>query len=257
MVVFEPHAYGILTGKDKNSLLFAAAEYGKGRIFTVAHESYLENFDKHPEYFEPLWSNIKRWLVNGELTEDAIANVEQFDSANDIPANVRLLKWIGTVNKTELFINQLLKRFVSGGGAVLCGVCPWGWLNISHGKILDDMSLNKFLCLVGMCFSPELCDFAGSSSIRVDNNQAYKSHLGHAISTLASDMNEVKNVEDILVKAIYCLPANEAAKHLEKLIKVLYSYISIKYKPSSQNLVTCPTGEVYGKLFKKLYSYLY
>ena len=104
-----------------------------------------------------------------------------------------------------------------------------------------------------MCFSPDLCDFEGANSIKMDQNQAYKSHLGHAISTLASDMNEIKNVEDILVKAIYCLPANEAAKHLEKLIKVLYSYISIKYKPSSQTPVSSPTGSSYLKL--KLLNY--
>lgn len=105
------------------------------------------------------------------------------------------------------------------------------------------MSLNKFLCLVGICFSPDLCDFEGGNSLKVENNQAYKSHLGHAISTLSSDMNEVRNVEEILTKAIFCLPVNEAAKHLEKLIKVLYKYISVKYKPSFDNPVTCPIGK--------------
>lgn len=132
-----------------------------------------------------------------------------------------------------------------------------GWLNITHGKILDDMSLNKFLCLVGICFSAELCDFEGSSSLRIENNQAYKSHLGHAISTLASDMNEVRNVEDILTKAISCLPVNEAAKHLEKLIKVLYTYISVKYKPSFQNPVKCPIGKLYIYFCLLLFFYLF
>lgn len=138
MVVFEPHAYAILSGKTKSSLLFAAAEYGRGRIFAVAHESYLDSMVKHPDYFEPLWSNIKRWLTHDDTTptnttttattttDDEIVNLEQFESVSDIPSHVRLVKWIGTVNKTELFINQLLKKFVSNGGGVLCAVCPWG-----------------------------------------------------------------------------------------------------------------------------------
>lgn len=111
--------------------MFAAAEYGKGRIFAVAHESYLENFLKHPEYFDPLWANIKRWLANSstateEVSNEAIVDIDKFESVSDIPSDVKILRWIGTVNKTELYINQLLKKFVSNGGSVLCGVCPWG-----------------------------------------------------------------------------------------------------------------------------------
>ena len=85
----------------------------------------MENFSKYPEYFEPLWSNIKNWLSNGS-ENDEIVNLEDIQTVNDIPANVKIVKWVGTVNKTELFINQLLKKFVSNGGSVLCGVCPWG-----------------------------------------------------------------------------------------------------------------------------------
>jgi TnpA family transposase len=107
------------------------------------------------------------------------------------------------------------------------------------------MSLNKFLCLVGICFSPELCDFDNSNVIYVENNQAAKSHLGDAISTLATDMNQVTDVEDVLVKAINCMPCNEASKHLEKLQKVLFSYISLKYKPTTQTPVTCPIGKLF------------
>ena len=137
LVVFEPHAYAILSSKSKSSLLFAAAEYGKGRIFAVGHESYLDNFSKHSEYFEPLWSNIKRWLAKDDvksepsITDDEIASIDQFESVSDIPANVKIIKWVGTVNKTELFINQLLKKFVNNGGAVLCGVCPWGRISFT------------------------------------------------------------------------------------------------------------------------------
>lgn len=143
MVVFEPNAYAILTSKNKSSLLFAAAEYGKGRVFAVTHESYLENFVKHPEFFDPLWPNIKRWLVDNnkktsndneeEIVNDlTILDIDKFDSVSDIPADTKILRWVGTVNKTELFINQLLKKFVSNGGSILCGVCPWGKFIFSH-----------------------------------------------------------------------------------------------------------------------------
>ena len=53
-------------------------------------------------------------------------SLKEYESVSDIPENVRLLRWNGVINKTELYIAQLLKKFVSNGGAVICGCCAWG-----------------------------------------------------------------------------------------------------------------------------------
>lgn len=134
LVVFEQTAYPIVCGggKDKSSgVLFAAAEYGKGRVFVVSHESYLDKFAQLPDVFEPLWTNVKHWLTReANYTDERIRNIEEFETVADIPSDVKLVKWVGVHNKTELFISQLLKKYVLYGGSVVCGVCPWGMFTL-------------------------------------------------------------------------------------------------------------------------------
>ena len=134
-VVFDSHAYPILTGTDSSDILLAAAEYGLGRVIAISHEAYIEKFIKNQQKFEPLWSNIKNWLSKGEpICDEDIKSMESFESISEIDANVKILIWNGTFNKSELFINQLLKKYVSTGGSVLCGICPWG-LIIFHPNL--------------------------------------------------------------------------------------------------------------------------
>lgn len=126
LVVFEPNAYPILTGDDTSSVIFAAAEFGNGRVFAVSHELYIENFLKYPNEFGFLWPNIKRWLTRQDLNDTEIKNIQEYSSVSDIPSSTKLINWVGTHNKTDMFIAQFLKNYLSKGGSVICGVCPWG-----------------------------------------------------------------------------------------------------------------------------------
>lgn len=127
LVVFDSNAYPILTGDDTSSVVFAAAEVGLGRIFVTSHELYIENFLNNTIELEPLWTNIKSWLTKGKgVLNHEIKSIESYESVMDIPEDVRVVKWIGTQNKTELFISQFLKKFITMGGSLVCAVCPWG-----------------------------------------------------------------------------------------------------------------------------------
>ena len=136
LVVFEQNAYPILSSEeDANSVIFAAAEVGQGRIFITSHEAFIENFTKSAKDFGQLWSNIKKWLLKGELLNDSeIFNIENVQNISEIPAKCRLLKWLGAQNKSDLFLNQLLRDYLSAGGAIICGVCPWGTFFLYHFK---------------------------------------------------------------------------------------------------------------------------
>ena len=128
LVVFEQNAYPILSCGDVNSIIFAGAEVGHGRIFVTTHESYIENFIKSPKDFGKLWSNIKKWLLKGEnINDDEILNVENFQTISQIPSNCKMLKWIGTHYKLEKFQKQLFEDYLSKGGSIICGICPWGY----------------------------------------------------------------------------------------------------------------------------------
>jgi hypothetical protein len=131
-VVFDSNAYPILACNDPCDIVLAAADYGQGRVVAVSHEAYVEKFLKNSPKLEPLWSNVKSWLTKCDtsLCDQDIQSIENYESVSDIPANVKIIAWNGNINKSELFINQLLKKFVSNGGSVLCGICPWGNSNL-------------------------------------------------------------------------------------------------------------------------------
>lgn len=129
LVVFGPNALPILTGNDSSSVIFAVAEYGHGRIFVTSHELYLTNLTKFPKEFSNLWRNIKRWLAKNNSIDDEndIKNIENFSSCSELVKSApKIIIWSGITHKNEFFVDQLLKKYVLNGGAVLCGLCPWG-----------------------------------------------------------------------------------------------------------------------------------
>ncbi|RNA39892.1 TRPM8 channel-associated factor 2-like [Brachionus plicatilis] len=129
LVVFGPNALPILTGSDCSSVIFAAAEYGKGRVFVTSHELYLTNFTKFPKEFSNLWQNIKNWLTKDQIIDDEndIKNIEDFTSSSElIKSAPKIVKWNGSAHINEIFVDQFLKKYVQNGGSVLCGLCPWG-----------------------------------------------------------------------------------------------------------------------------------
>lgn len=150
LVVFGSNAFPILAGNDSSSVIFAVAEYGHGKIFVASHELYLTNLTKFPKEFTNLWKNIKRWLTNNQLIDDKtdIRNIEEFSSCSElIKSGPKIIIWPGSTQKNEFFVDQLLKKYIHNGGAVLCGLCPWGKLeffefnikkpNLSNFKNLD------------------------------------------------------------------------------------------------------------------------
>lgn len=253
LIVFDPNAYPILASNDINSVIFAAAEFGKGRVFVTSHELYLENFIKYNKEFGTLWFNIKTWLNHGELVDDKeIEDISDYESVNDIlKNNVKIVKWVGTCHKNENFISNLLKRYVFNGGAVICGICPWGWLNTSNGKLLEDMSLNKFIFEIGIGFSSSLAVI--NSYIKTKKNQARNSRFVDNVELLDLDMNKAVKFESFFLNAISSIPNEKAFKYLENLHKVLYKFIISNYKPTFESHVNCPTGRALLTIASRLY----
>ena len=114
------------------------------------------------------------------------------------------------------------------------------------------MSLNKFLSLCGICFTPDLCSVE-SRRFLVNKNLAINSHFGNSINSLANDMNQSIKLEKLITNGIQYLPIDVASKHLEKLQKILYAYICARYKPTSKTSVTCPIGRSLLNISSKVY----
>jgi hypothetical protein len=275
LVVFDQNAYPILTGDETGSVLFAAAEIGQGRVFVCTHELYIEHFLEYTNEVRQLWKNVKFWLTKGKFVRNQdIQSISSYQSVVDIPEEVKLIKWLGTDNKTELFINQFLKKFIANGGAVLCAMSPESkqnlfhlfnvnkriifyqnkdWANVSHGKSMEESSLNKFLTSCGICFSLtdfSLCKF---NSFEVNKNLIMQAHFGNSINILADNMREAVNLQYILINGLNSLPNQIAPKYLDKLHKILYTFICSKYQPTSKTSVTCPIGRALLSICSKVY----
>jgi hypothetical protein len=102
-VVFGEKAVPILTGDTASCVVFAAAQYGRGRLFVTGHEAYMAHFVEGTPAFAQLWRNVKRWLLGAAAegaaegaAEDAdmtIPSIESYELVADIPAHVRLVRW--------------------------------------------------------------------------------------------------------------------------------------------------------------------
>jgi hypothetical protein len=112
---------------------------------------------------------------------------------------------------------------------------------MSYGKILDEMSLNKFVTSCGICFADAACNNT-TEKFLVNKKLILNSHFGNAINLLGLDMSYSVYLKRILTNGIRALPSQVAQKHLEKLHKILYAYIYAKYIPTSKTSVTCPIG---------------
>lgn len=245
----------ILTGDTTCSVVFAAAKYGQGRIFATGHEAYIHHFIQKTPDFLQLWHNIKGWLLNHRLqVDDAdIPNIDSYELVADIPEDIKLLKWIGTVNKTELFIHQLLKKYVYNGGSIICGICPWGWLSISHGRTLDDMSLNKFLSSCGINFSANVCVLDKRNYFSVAENLAAKSHIGQALISLNQNIATATKNKDLIINGIDSLEHGAAVRYIEKLNKILISSVTSEYRPTYKASVFGTTGISLLSIASKVY----
>ena len=119
-------------------------------------------------------------------------------------------------------------------------------------RTLDDMPMNIFLSLIGICVTSDLCKF-DSNSILVANNQANKAHFGHAIVQISLDLSRITELERILTNGINYLLINSATKYLDRIHKILYSNIVLKYVPTSKIGIVCPIGRSLLALCSRLY----
>jgi hypothetical protein len=127
------------------------------------------------------------------------------------------------------------------------------WTNFSHGKSMEEMSLNKFLTSCGICFSLTNFSSCKFNCFDVNKNSAMRAHFGNSINILADNMSEAVNLQSILINGLASLPNQVAPKYLEKLHKILYTFICSKYQPTSKTSVTCPIGRALLSICSKVY----
>lgn len=116
-----------------------------------------------------------------------------------------------------------------------------GWLSISHGRSLEEMSLSKFTSSCGISFSADIC-LNESDFFSVAKNQANQSHFSHAVNSLSEDLTTIAKNENLILNGIEFLPNVFVVKFFERLNKILLPHVSSTYKPLYQHPVNTEIG---------------
>lgn len=156
-----------LLGQDGKTVMpvGVATRFGNGAVVVFGHNGYLDEGAVKTESARKLMWNLVSWISH---TRSGTAKIGYVPGAMDP-------KWIEAIGSQPVkidfnnFEQQLagvhivalrdcpdipaLRKFVKGGGGLITGQTPWGWLQLNPGKTLRDMPLRDFLAEAGIAYS--------------------------------------------------------------------------------------------------------
>lgn len=242
IVVFGKQAEPILTGTNAEDLLIAAAEFGKGRIVAIAHNSYSVNFaqdNKQPEgATKELHDNLKKWLTRGTFKQnDSIIDAKD-DADKEKLKSAKIVLYHGG----QVKINPAdLTEFVRNGGALFHGETPWGWLQLNKGKILSEAPYAALLSEAGLCYTDEYIS-VNDTGFSVKDNKASDANLLKVLDEAGKNFNKAIDQVNMLQRLKY-LPA-DVFLQLKKLVEKLFENCKEELK---KNTIPSPKKQVNNK----------
>lgn len=196
----------ILSSENGTDVVMAAAEMGQGRVVIFSHDGYTNAFfENADEEMKQLNKNIAAWVLKPEK-KDCSSNIRKIkiDQYND-------LDFLKEIEKNSILVWSLpsasqigdetfltgITNFVHNGGAMVLGVCPWGWLQLNPGKILSSNPHNVILDCCGVCYTEDYAHVS-EGGIIVSGNQAGEMHLGYALELLQAGMSHCLSLNSFL-----------------------------------------------------------
>lgn len=225
MLVYGPQAFAVLTANDPPETMAAAARYGKGRVFAIAHGIYLD-FDRlveGPTDAGKLFRNVLQWAAAKEgplkigLTEndpELIGELQKLGHQITSPVSslkipdVDVLLWYGTDEFSEERKENLL-RYVREGGGLLTGVCPWGVEQLAEGtdfELRRDLPANQLLAPMGMVFVSDYANPSSNRGYEIKDSHPDAVHVEPALKALEENPNQANPSFYLLESGIWNLP---------------------------------------------------
>ena len=148
--------------KDKELPLAAAATYGEGRIFAIAHSGYLSGSIVETSAGK-LVANARAWLSNSGKLE-----VKVFNELN--------------IKTKEQADN--LRQWVYDGGSLLLAECPWGWEQVTSQDMREELPANWVIAPMGICFASGYASTNIGGEYAVSVSWPHASNAGIAVEKL-------------------------------------------------------------------------
>jgi len=197
VLAFGPQAEVIAStgAKDRLRGVIVAARHGRGRVLAFGHGAFLGGWQA-----QGLMADAIAWAGGRELEHtslfvlgsgtgleralaervDALQRAQRLPGAEDL-AEFDAVAWVsGDLADQDL---DALAAYVSGGGGLLFGVCPWGRQQIWDGQgegrsIRSDLSHNRLARRFGLVFGAST---AGGEELTLDRKQNRELHAGRAV----------------------------------------------------------------------------
>ena len=139
-VVFGMNASVVAIGDTINDVLITAGEVGNGRVLTMTHTAYADNFtsgtNSDPS-IRVLQANIKSWLVRGSFYNSSnIMEASTYLKTTDT-TTLSLVKIIFCTEPVRTWTDQNITsilNFVRNGGGLFVSSTPWGWASIKNSN---------------------------------------------------------------------------------------------------------------------------
>jgi hypothetical protein len=207
IAVFGRSAFAVLNGNKKNAQpVAAAAHYGKGRAFAIAHNSYLSDkvFADLEGDASRLMRNALVWLTP-KAGERSIAFLDQAFAVETLESfgfKVKSKVALTDLAEHDLLIisggrqfsddeAKLIRQYVGRGGSLMTALCPWGWQQVNSKRswrLEDDLGDNKLLVPMGMCFAD---GYASGKSFPVNEEAVVSVHASAALDGLLAGERNV------------------------------------------------------------------
>ena len=142
MAVWGDNAFPVIVGKNKSQPVAAAATYGKGRFFAIAHGAYTGGVLNGTS--SKFMAQVARWVSQKESPRiGALHNNTKNWNSLDV------LMWGQNTQLTPDLETQLL-AWIAEGGSVIASACPWGWAQVTGKNLQKDLSQNQVMAILGM-----------------------------------------------------------------------------------------------------------
>ncbi|MFT7516753.1 MAG: hypothetical protein ACI84O_000538 [Myxococcota bacterium] len=171
LAVFGENAFVVVSsgGNGSELPLAAAATFGKGRVFAIAHSGYY-GFSSDDTQAGLLMNNAREWLSN-----NGDAEVRRFDKLN-----IR--------NQVQA---DALRQWVAEGGGLLLAECPWGWAQVSGKNMRTEMPANWLLAPMGLVFADGYAAATHNGNFSIEQSHPDAADAGAAARRLVASRKQM------------------------------------------------------------------
>ncbi|XP_074645701.1 TRPM8 channel-associated factor homolog [Tubulanus polymorphus] len=246
IAVYGESFHPIITNKF-GQVLCAAGEVGNGRIVVLSHSRFIA--DCHSLTENGLFcKNIKFWLTRGSYEDDSeeceVVDISKVESISDIPRNNKICSWT-TKNLPDNEIDKMVK-WLEEGGALVCGACTWGYLQLHPGKEISDMPLSRLFQAIGGLV------FVGGTKFKHEGHETKMSENKAACARLDVICKEaINNIEFLgtISAVLKHLPDNICDCHKQNITELLDTLETDTHCiPTKENLISTDRTKRIAKL---------